>query len=138
MRAIPRWGPTTCRAAKPMTESITVAIAPEAERVRILAHCHQQCLLQAVLRPLTPWSLRVLPVLLKTLADYQLAQLDVVLCADESGTTALSGILSALRDYGDSQWPVGLAVVSHSRKPATKWGHRFDDLRQLQAQARSL
>lgn len=136
MRAIPPWNPTTCRVVKPMTESITVAVAPEAERVRILAHCRRQCLLQAVLKPLTPWSLRALPALLETLADYQSTPLDVVLCADESGTTPLSGIVSALRDYGASQWPVGLAVVRRNRNPDNNWGRQFDDLRQLHVEGR--
>lgn len=114
-----------------MTESITVAIAPDAKRVRILAHSRHRFLLKAILNPLSPWSLGALPALLEALADYQLSPLDVVLCADESGTTVLSGIISVLREHGDTQWPVGLAVVRSSRKLATNWEHGFDDLRQL-------
>lgn len=114
-----------------MTESITVAIAPDAKRVRILAQSRHQCLLKAVLKPISPWALSALPALLEALADYQSSPLDVVLCADESGTTALSGIVSVLQEHGDNQWPVGLAVVRGSRKLATNWEHGFDDLRQL-------
>jgi hypothetical protein len=121
-----------------MTESITVAIAPEAKRVRILAHSHHQSLLQAVLKPLSPWSLRALPALLEALADYQSTPLDVVLCADESGSTALSGILTAIQAHGANKWPVGLAVVCNDRKHGANWGHRFDDLRQLHVEGRRL
>jgi hypothetical protein len=114
-----------------MTESITVAIAPEAKGIRILAQWRSTPLLQALLKPVSPWALRALPALLEALSDYQAAPLSVVLCADESGTSILSEALAVLRRDSRSRWPVGLAVVPNGRHLDIDWDRRFDDLRRL-------
>lgn len=115
-----------------MTESITVVIAPEPKGIRILARKRSQVLLQALLRPVSPWTLRALPTLLEALAEFQASPLSVVLCADESGTCILSEAFSVLRRESTSQWPVGLAVVPNRRhRDTTDWDRHFVDLRRL-------
>jgi hypothetical protein len=115
-----------------MTESITVAIAPEAKGIRILAQRRDNPLLQALLKPVSPWALRALPALLEALADYQAMPLSVVLCADESGTSILSEALTVLQRESAGRWPVGLAVVPSRRHHRDiDWDRRFDDLRLL-------
>lgn len=119
-----------------MTESIAVMIAPQAARLRILAQQGHQELLQALIKPVSPWALRVLPALLQGLADYQAKPLSVVLCADESGTSILSETFAVLRQQDKSRWPIGLAVVPSNRRRGTDWEHQFDDLRDLHVDGR--
>jgi hypothetical protein len=114
-----------------MTESITVAIAPQAKGIRILAQRRDNPLLQALLKPVSPWALRALPALLEALADYQAMPLSVVLCADESGTSILSEALTVLQRESTGRWPVGLAVVPRGRHRDIDWDRHFDDLRLL-------
>jgi hypothetical protein len=119
-----------------MTESIAVMIAPQAARLRILARKGHQELLQALIKPVSPWALRALPALLQGLADYQAKPLSVVLCADESGTSILSEAFAVLRQQSESHWPIGLAVVPRKHHQGTDWDHQFDDLRALHVDGR--
>jgi len=119
-----------------MTESITVVIALETTSIRILAQRRGQPLLQALFKPVSSWTLRVLPALLESLADYQASPLCVVLCADESGTCSLSEAFSVLRRESTDRRPLGLAVVPSGHRRDADWDHHFDDLRQLHVQGR--
>jgi hypothetical protein len=114
-----------------MTESITVVIALETTSIRILAQRRGHPLLQALFKPVSPWTLRVLPAMLESLADYQASPLCVVLCADESGTCTLSEAFSVLRRESTGRWPVGLAVLPSGPHHDADWDHHFDDLRHL-------
>ena len=117
-----------------MTESITVMIAPQAQRLRILAYSGLQRLLQTQMTPMSPWALRAVPALLGGLCDYEAKPLCVVLCADESGTCTVSDTLCMLGQQ--SRWPVGLAVVPSSHHPVTDWDRQFQDLRALHVEGR--
>jgi hypothetical protein len=119
-----------------MTESIAVMIAPQATRLRILAQRGRQELLQALIKPMSPWALRALPALLQGLSDYQAKPLSVVLCADESGASILSEAFAVLRQQSESRWPVGMAVVPSKHHHATDWDRQFDDLRALHLEGR--
>lgn len=114
-----------------MTESIAVMIAPQAAGLRILAQVGRQELLQALIKPMSPWALRALPALLLGLSDYQAKPLSVVLCADESGASILSEAFAVLRQQSESRWPVGMAVVPSKHPLSTDWDRQFDDLRAL-------
>ncbi|GEM_PF-3418619 len=117
-----------------MTKSITVMIAPQAQRLRILAHSGPQRLLQAQMTPMNPWALRAVPALLQGLCDYQAKPLCVVLCADESGTGTVSDTGCLLGQQ--SHWPVGLAVVPSVHHRVTDWDRQFQDLRALHVEGR--
>lgn len=121
-----------------MTESIDVMIAPQATRLRILAHKGPEELLQALIKPVSPWALRALPALLQGLSDYQATPPSVVLCADESGTSILSEAFAVPRQESESRWPIGLAVVPSKRHLGTDWDRQFDDLRALHIEGRQL
>ena len=125
------WPPT-----KPMTESIAVMIAPQASHLRILAHSRRQRLLQALITPLSPWTLRAVPALLQGLSDYHAKPLCVVLCADESGTCTLWDALSVLRQQNTTEWPIGLAVAPRSHHHGADWDRDFDDLQELHIERR--
>ena len=114
-----------------MTESIAVMISPQAARLRILAQQGQKELLQALIKPMSPWALRALPGLLLSLSEYQAKPLSVVLCADESGASTLSEAFAVLRQQSENLWPVGMAVVPRKRHYGTDWDRQFDDLRSL-------
>lgn len=119
-----------------MTESIDVMIAPQATRLRILAHKGPEELLQALIKPVSPWALRAIPALLQGLSDYQAKPLSVVLCADDSGTSILSEPFAVLRQQSTSPWPVGLAVVPSAPHHGADWDREFDDLRALHIEGR--
>ena len=95
-----------------MTESVTVMTAPQASRLRIVAHSSRQRLLQALITPLSPWALRAVPAVLQGLSKYQAKPLCVVLCADESGNCMLLDELPVLRQ----RLPIGLAVLPSSHR----------------------
>jgi hypothetical protein len=119
-----------------MTESITVMIAPQTSRLRLLAHSGSERLLQAQLTPMSPWALRAVPALLQGLCDCQTKPLCVVLCADESGTCTVSDAFYMLGQQSASHWPIGLAVVPRSHHRVTDWDRQFQDLRALHVQGR--
>jgi len=120
-----------------MTQAITVTIAPEPRRVRILAQTPQHRVLQAILSPISTRQGRALPLLLEALSACQPDALSVVLCADESGTGLLSETFGVLADAGTSRWSLGLAVVAGRRRCGADWRHAFDDLGQLQSGGQS-
>lgn len=119
-----------------MTESITVMIAPQAHRLRILAHSGPERLLQAQMTPMSPWALRAVPALLRSLSDYQAKPLCAVLCADESGTCTVSDTFDMLGQQSASHWSIGLAVVPRSHHRVTDWDRQFQDLQSLHLEGR--
>ena len=118
-----------------MTESMTVMIAPQATRLRIVAHSGRKRLLQALMTPLSPWTLRAVPALLRGLSEYQARPLCVVLCADESGTCTVSDMLRVLQQ-STTEWPIGLAVAPSRPHHDADWNRQFDDLQQLHVEGR--
>jgi hypothetical protein len=115
-------------------ERIQVTIAPEADRVRILATADQGDLLKAVLGPARACHPRAAATLLEGLALWHQRPLSVVLCADDSGHSSALDLHDAL-GVGERTLHYEVAVAFHPR------GHRrrrslsglgdFRDLRQL-------
>lgn len=125
---MPRWLPSTCRLNESMTRrAMSVTIASDPKRIRILAQTPQRRVLQAILSPSSRGS-RALPLLLGALSEGQPEPLSVVLCADESGTGTLSETFGALAAVEGARWSLGLAVVRGAGRYGADWLHAFDDL----------
>ena len=128
---MPKWLPSTCRFNESMTKrEISVTIASDPKRFRILAQTPQRRVLQAVLSPNHHGS-RALRLLLGALSEGQPEPISVVLCADESGTGTLSETFGALAAVGGARWRLGLAVVRGADRYGADWTHAFDDLSEL-------
>jgi hypothetical protein len=116
-----------------MPSPITVTIAPEPTRVRILATRSDQDILKAVLAPAATIHPRAAATLLEGLALWYQQSLSVVLCADESADSCAMGLCDGL-GFGRSQvhFQVGIAapVRRRSRRSIAGLGD-FRDLRQL-------
>jgi hypothetical protein len=92
-----------------MSDSITVTIAPEPDRVRLLATTPPHDLLLAILGPIRTAHPRAAPTLLEGLALWQQRPLSVVLSADDADDGSALGLCDAL-GYGRSlHYEVGLA-----------------------------
>jgi hypothetical protein len=115
-------------------ETITVMVAPERDRVRILATTPTQDVLKAVLGPPSQAHPRAAATLLEGLALWHQRPLSVVLSADDSDDGSALGICDAL-GYGRSlHYEVGLAVhvAGRARRRRDLRGlGDFRDLRQL-------
>ena len=116
-----------------MHNPITVTIAPEPTRVRILATQSERDILKAVLAPATGIHPRAAATLLEGLSLWYQQTLSVVLCADESVDSSVMGLYDGL-GFGHRQvhFEVGIAapVRRRSRKALLGLGD-FRDLRQL-------
>lgn len=109
-----------------MSETITVTIAPEHDRVRILATTPTHDVLKAVFGPARGAHPRAAATLLEGIALWHQRSLSVVLSADDSDEAFALGICDAL-GYGRSlHYEVGLAFADHHGH-----GRRRNDLRGL-------
>lgn len=121
-----------------LMERIVVTIAPEMERVRILARTADKDLLKAVLPPARHCHPRAAATLLEGLALWHQRPLAVVLCVDESTPSSASALYEGLNldlDIGEQRlhYEVGLALPERrgrSRRRAFGLGD-VRDLRQL-------
>jgi hypothetical protein len=111
-------------------DRITVVMAPEPSRVRLLARRGKDDLMKAVLGPAQQAHPRAAATLLEGLALWHQQSLGVVLCADEPSAGYTLGLCNAL-GLGERtvHYEVGFALPGHRH---TLGGvGRFADLRQL-------
>lgn len=116
-----------------MPNPITVTIAPEPTRVRILATQSERDILKAVLAPASSIHPRAAATLLEGLSLWYHQTLSVVLCADDSADSYGMGLCDAL-GFGRQQlhFELGIAAVPRRRTRRAIAGlGDFRDLRQL-------
>jgi hypothetical protein len=113
---------------------IQVTIAPELDRVRMLATGDEGDLLKAVLGPARACHPRAAATLLEGLALWHQRPLSVVLCADDSGHSSALDLYDAL-GVGTRTLHYEVAVAFHPRSHRRRCHLRglgdFRDLRQL-------
>ena len=112
-------------------DRITVTLAPEAARVRILAASPAGEILRAVLGPAAAAHPRAAATLLEGLALWHQQSLSVVLCADASDDGSAMGLYDAL-GYGvrTLHYEVGVAVRGPRPRRTLGGLADFRDLRQ--------
>ena len=108
-----------------MSDIITVTIAPETDRVRILASTSTHDILKAVLGPPRRAHPRAAATLLEGLALWHQRPLSVVLSADDADEGCALGLCDALGFGRSLHYEVGLAFTGERR------GRRRRDLRGL-------
>ena len=117
-----------------MSDIITVTIAPETDRVRILASTPTHDVLKAVLGPSRRAHPRAAATLLEGLALWHQRPLSVVLSADDADDGCALGLCDALGFGRSLHYEVGLAFMG-DRRARRRRGLRglgdFRDLRQL-------
>jgi hypothetical protein len=116
-----------------MPSPITVTIAPESTRVRILATQGEHDILKAVLAPAASMHPRAAATLLEGLSLWYHQPLSVVLCADDSADSFGMGLCDAL-GFGSRQlhYEVGIAAAPRRRaRRAISGLGDFRDLRQM-------
>lgn len=115
-----------------MTHPITVTIAPDPARVRLLATRGSNDILKAVLAPATNTHPRAAATLLEGLALWYQQTLSVVLCADDAGDSSALGLCDRL-GFGSRQlhYDIGIATPIRRRRPPLGGFGDFRDLRQL-------
>ena len=114
-------------------DTITVAIAPEATRVRMLVSSPSGEMLRAVLGPAAQMHPRSAATLLEGLALWHQRRLSVVLCVDGPDAGCAMGLFDAL-GFGERtlHYEVGVAVRERPVRRRTLGGlGDFRDLRQL-------
>jgi len=133
MRQAPRWrlAPLLPRKMTTMNR-ITVTLAPEATRVRILMTGPEGEMLRAVLGPVSGMHRRAAATLLEGLSLWHQQPLSVVLYADAPDAGCAMGLLDGL-GFGERtlHYEVGIALRD-GRRPRRLGGvSNFSDLRQL-------
>lgn len=119
-----------------MSDTITVTIAPEPDRVRLLATTPTHDLLQAILGPIRTAHPRAAATLLEGLALWHQRPLSVVLSADDTDDGSALGLCDAL-GYGRTlHYEVGLAFPdrvarARRRRRALHGLGSFRDMRDL-------
>ncbi len=117
------------------SDTITVTIAPEPERVRILATTPTHDLLKAVLGPPQQAHPRAAATLLEGIALWYQRPLSVVLSADGSDDGCALGLCDALGFGRTLYYEVGVAVAERRGRRRRRRDLRglgdFRDLRQL-------
>ena len=110
---------------------ITVVIAPEPMRVRMLVRSGTQDVLKAVLGPAELAHPRAATTLLEGLALWHQSRLGVVLYVDDPWSGGSLGLCNAL-GFGEQNlhYEVGIAPAERSRRTLAGVGD-FSDLRQL-------
>ena len=114
-------------------DRITVMLAPEAARVRMLATSPAGEILRAVLGPAATMHPRAAATLLEGLALWHQQPLSVVLCADGPDGGCAMGLFDAL-GFGvrSLHYEVGIAMRGRRPRRRTLGGlGDFRDLRQL-------
>jgi hypothetical protein len=115
-------------------DRITVTIAPERDRVRMLARTDERDLLKAVLGPASTTHPRAAATMLEGLALWHQRPLAVVVCADEQEHGSALDLCDAL-GFGRRtlHYEVGIALHQVGRRsPRNQRGlGDFRDLRQL-------
>lgn len=119
-----------------MSDSITVTIAPEPERVRVLATTPTQDVLQAILGPIRAAHPRAAATLLEGLALWHQRPLSVVLSADNADDGCALGLCDALGFGKTLHYEVGLAFPDRDARGRRRRRDRhgfgnFRDMRDL-------
>jgi len=111
-------------------DRITVTLAPEAARVRMLASGPEGEILRAVLGPAAEAHPRAAATLLEGLALWHQRPLSVVLCADDSDDGSAMGLYDAL-GYGVRALHYEVGVALRGPRPRRTLGGLgdFRDLR---------
>jgi len=117
-----------------MSDTITVTIAPEPDRVRILATTPRHDILKAILGPARSAHPRAAATLLEGLALWHQRPLSVVLSADDSDDGFAMGLCDALGLGRTLHYEVGVAITERRgrrRRRDLRGLGDFRDLRQL-------
>jgi len=119
-----------------MSDTITVTIAPEPDRVRVLATTPSHDLLQAILGPIRTAHPRAVATLLEGLALWHQRPLSVVLAADDTDDGTALGLCDALGDGRTLHYEVGLAFPDRvargrRRRRELRGLGSFRDMREL-------
>ncbi len=119
-----------------MSDTITVTIAPEPDRVRLLATTPSHDLLQAILGPMRAAHPRAVATLLEGLALWHQRPLSVVLAADDVDDGTALGLCDALGDGRTLHYEVGLAFPDRvargrRRRRELRGLGSFRDMREL-------
>jgi hypothetical protein len=117
-----------------MSDTITVTIAPEPDRVRVLATTPRHDILKAVLGPARSAHPRAAATLLEGIALWHQRPLSVVLSADDSGDGFAMGLCDALGLGRTLHYEVGVAITERRgrrRRRDLRGLGDFRDLRQL-------
>lgn len=111
-------------------ETITMTIAPERERTRLLMTCGPQELLRAILGPPSLAHPRAAATLLEGLSLWYQRPLSVVLCVDSSSDSSGLGLCDGL-GFGQRavHYEVGIAVREPRRRNVRLGG--VGDFREL-------
>ena len=117
-----------------MSNEITVTIAPENDRVRMLATCGSRDILKAVLGPAPEAHSRAAATVLEGLALWHQRPLSVVLCVDAWDDGSALGLFDG-GGLGQRtlHYQVGVAIADRRRRRhrAGSGFGEFGDLRQL-------
>jgi len=113
-------------------QKITVVLAPEPTRARILVRRGEQDMMKAVLGPVGRAHATAARTLLEGLALWHQQPLDVVLCVDDLFDGHALGLCDAL-GFGERNvhYEVGLAQLPRRRRTIAGVGD-FADLRRLE------
>ena len=117
-----------------MSDTITVTIAPELDRVRILATTPTHDVLKAVLGPVRAAHPRAAATLLEGIALWHQRPLSVVLSADASDDGSALGLCDALGFGRTLHYEVAVAMTEgrgRRRRRDLRGLGDFRDLRQL-------
>lgn len=140
MRPAPRWGFASWPPRKTtIMNQITVTLAPEPTRVRMLVTGPEGEMMRAVLGPVPAMHRRAAATLLEGLSLWHQQPLSVVLYADAPDAGCAMGLFDGL-GFGERtlHYQVGIAVRDGRRRRRLGGLGNFSDLRQLALHAEVL
>ena len=97
-------------------KDVTIIVAPESNRTRLLGTINEHEVLKAALPELTRVNPHALPALLEALARWTHTRLSVVLVVDESAGSLCGDTYEALVETPTLFYEVGVAVRDRQRR----------------------